>query len=306
VPEQRRLVLAINPSASFGRARDAGPRVLELLRAAGHEVHPLVAPNYELLTERAAEALGEGADALVVVGGDGMVHLGAGLVGGTTVPLGLVPVGTGNDLALTAGIPRHDVAGAVAHLLEALDRGPTAIDTGVAAWEEAGERRERRFVGAVSCGFDAFVNERANRMRRPKGAIRYQLALARELVGLRPIEYRIEWDGGVIEQAGVLVAVANNRSIGGGIAITPGASLTDGVLDLFLVEALSRGAFLRIYPRVANGTHLDDPRVTVLPATRVRVEATGVVGYADGERLGALPMDIRIEPASLRFLGAVG
>ncbi len=300
---QRRLVLAINPSASFGRASDAGSRALELLRAAGHDVHSLVAPSYELLAERAAEALADGADALVVVGGDGMLHLGAGLVGGTDVPLGLIPVGTGNDVALTAGIPRHDVDGAVAHLLDALDRGPTPIDTGIASWDDAGIRRERRFVGAVSCGFDAFVNERANRMRWPRGAARYQLALARELVGLRPIEYRIEWDGGVLEQAGVLVSIANNRSIGGGITIAPNASLTDGVFDLFLVEALSRAAFLRIYPRVSNGTHLDDPRVTVLHTTHARVEADGVVGYADGERLGALPVEVRIEPGSLRFLG---
>ncbi len=308
---QRRLVLAINPSASFGKASDAGPQAVELLRAAGHAVHPVVAPSYELLVERVRDALAEGADALVVVGGDGMVHLGAGLVGGTDTPLGLIPVGTGNDVALSAGIPRHDIAAAVGRLLDALDHGPVAIDTGIAAWtDEAGVLVERRFVGAVSCGFDAFVNERANRMRFPKGASRYQLALARELLALKPIEYRIEWDGGVIEQTGVLVAVANNRSIGGGIAITPNASMTDGWFDLFLVESLTRVEFLRIYPRVSSGTHLDDPRVTVLHTTHARValrqaQGPAITAYADGERLGPLPIDVRLEPASLRFLGVL-
>jgi len=306
VPERRRLLLAINPNASFGRASDAGPRAIELLRAAGHDVRPLVAPDYAVLAERTAEALADGPDALVVIGGDGMVHLGAGLVGGTGTPLGLIPVGTGNDFARGLGIARHDVPAAVAGLLAALEHAPTAIDTGVAGWtDERGTRVERRFVGAVSCGFDAFVNERANRMRRPKGPIRYQLALARELVGLRPIDYRIEWDGGVLEQTGILVSVANNRSIGGGITITPDASMTDGLLDLFVVEALSRSAFLRIYPRVASGTHLDDPRVTVLRTRQARIAAEGVVAYADGERLAPLPIDVRIEPGSLRFLGRV-
>lgn len=300
-----RLVVAINPNASFGKATDAGPRAVALLKAAGHEVHSLVAPTWDLLVERAREAIPAGPDALVVVGGDGMVHLGASLVGGTTVPLGLIPVGTGNDLAIAAGIPRHDVDAAVARLLAALEGEPAVIDTGIAEWDESGARRSRRFVGAVSCGFDALVNERANRLRRPKGASRYTVAIALELARLGPIDYRIEWDGGVLEQTGALVSVANNRSIGGGMLIAPEASMTDGLLDLFVVESLSRTAFLRLYPRVFKGTHVSDPRVTILRTRRARVVAEGLVAYADGERLGPLPVDVRIEPASLRFLGEV-
>lgn len=309
---QRRLLVAINPHASFGRARDAGPRTVELLAAAGHEVRPLVAPTWEILVERAREGLEAGADALVVIGGDGMVHLGAGLVGGTPVPLGLVPTGTGNDVAKGLGIPEHRVDDAVALLLDALEREPLVLDTGIAGWEEDGERRSRRFVGAVSCGFDAIVNERANRMRFPKGSSRYTLAIARELAALRPIRYRLAHDGGELELDGALVSVANNRSIGGGMRIVPGASMSDGMLDLFVVEALSRLAFLRLYPRVFGGTHVTDPRVRIIPTTGVRVDlrpdpsdparTSHVVAYADGERLGPLPVDVRIDPGSLRWL----
>lgn len=297
----RRLIVAINPSASFGRARDAGPRAVELLKAAGHDVRPLVAPNWELLVERAREEVEAGADALVVVGGDGMVHLGANLVGGTSIPLALLPTGTGNDLAKMLGIPEHDIDGAVAGLLAALDREPDVMDTAIASWDEAGERRERRFVGALSCGFDAIVNERANRMRRPKGASRYTIAILRELARLSPIPYRIEHDGGAIEIDGVLVSVANNRSLGGGMLIAPEASLTDGLLDLFIVEALSRITFLRIYPKVFRGEHVTDPHVQIIRTTRARVTAPGIIGYADGERLGPLPVDVEVAPASLRF-----
>ncbi|MBO9578719.1 MAG: diacylglycerol kinase, partial [Microbacteriaceae bacterium] len=218
---QRRLLVAINPNASFGRARDAGPRAVELLRAAGHEVRPLVAPTWQLLAERAREELQTGPDAFVVIGGDGMVHLGAGLVGGTPVPLALIPTGTGNDLAKTFSIPEHDVDAAVAGLVHALDGEPVTLDTGVARWDEGGERASRRFAGAVSAGFDSLVNERANRMRFPKGGSRYTFAILRELASLRPIPYRIEHDGGVLEVEAVLVSIANNRSIGGGMLIAP-------------------------------------------------------------------------------------
>ncbi|HWK19182.1 MAG TPA: diacylglycerol kinase family protein [Microbacteriaceae bacterium] len=318
MPEQRRLVVAINPNASFGKARDAGPRAVELLRAAGHEVRPLVAPTGTLLAERAREEVEAGADALVVVGGDGMVHLAANILAETDTPLGLIPTGTGNDLAKGLGLPEHSVEAAVEALLAALEREPIVLDTGIVEWGEAGARDSRRFVGAVSCGFDAIVNERANAMRHPKGQSRYTLAILRELVALRPIPYRIEFDGQVLELDGALVSVANNRSLGG-MLITPDASMTDGLLDLFVVRSLSRTAFLRIYPKVYRGEHVSDPRVQIIRASRIRVglrsdarsslrersEPTGIVGYADGERLGPLPVDVRVVPASLRCYAPV-
>jgi len=306
MPEPRRLVVAINPNASFGKAKDAGPRAVELLRAAGHEVRSLVAPTGQLLAERAREEVEAGADALVVVGGDGMVHLAANLLAETPTPLALIPTGTGNDLAKTLGIPEHSVDAAVDGLLRSLDGDPMVIDTGVVEWGDAAAPGSRRFVGAVSCGFDAIVNERANAMRHPKGQSRYTLAILRELLALRPIPYRIEHDGGSLELDGALVSVANNRSLGGGMRITPEASMTDGMLDLFVVRSLSRTAFLRIYPKVYRGEHVSDPHVRIIRTTGVRVSAPGMVAYADGERLGALPVDIRVVPASLRVYAPGG
>jgi len=300
-----RLVVAINPTASFGKARDAGAVAVESLRAAGHEVRSLVAPTWAVLADRAREELETGPDALVVVGGDGMVHLGAGLVAGTEVPLALIPTGTGNDLAINAGIPRHDVHAAVSSFLDALERGPSVVDTAIASWREGDRLVTRRVVGSVSCGFDAIVNERANHMRFPKGASRYTLAIVRELARLRPLEYRITHDGGVIEQRGILVSVANNRSLGGGMMIAPEASMVDGMLDLFLVDPLSRAEFLRIYPRVFAGTHVSDPRVHIIRTRNATVESDGIVAYADGERLGPLPIDVSVDAGSLRFYGRV-
>jgi diacylglycerol kinase (ATP) len=300
----KKLVVAINPSASFGASRDVGPAVVQTLRAMGHEVTSLTEPDFEQLLASARAAVKKRPDALVVVGGDGMVNLGTNLVAGTRVPLGLVPSGTGNDMARGLGIPHDDTEAAIRSLDSALAAGPRTIDAGRISWtdEVTGERGERWFACALSAGFDAIVNERANEMRHPKGPSRYIVALLAELVRLKPIAYRVVLDGKVIETSAVLVALGNSVSLGGGMKITPDAKLDDGLLDVLLVKPLSRFAFLRIFPRVFEGTHVTDPRVRIERAKRVRIEAEGIVAYGDGERIAALPIDVEVVPGALRVL----
>jgi diacylglycerol kinase (ATP) len=295
----KRVVVAINPEASFGRSRAVGPAVVHTLRAAGHEVTSLTEPDFEQLHSSAAAAIAAKPDALVVVGGDGMVNLGVNLVAGTAVPLGIVPSGTGNDMARGLGIPVGDAEAAIDLLLEAMGRPPRIID---AARVTCPDGSTSWYACVLSAGFDAIVNERANLMRWPRGRQRYNLALLRELAALKPIHYRLELDGISSETDAVLVAVANNTSLGGGMLVTPDALLDDGLLDVFVVQPLSRTAFLRIFPRVFRGTHVTDPRVSISRARRIRIDAEGVVAYADGERVAALPLEIEVRPGALRVL----
>lgn len=294
----RRVVVAINPNASFGRGREVGPAVVTTLRALGHEVTSLIEPDFAQLLDATREAMRDKPDALVVVGGDGMVNLGVTALEGTKVPLGLVPSGTGNDVARGLSIPIDDTEAAITHLTAALQRPPRVIDAGTIRFEGG----RARFGCILSAGFDALVNERANRMTRPRGRSRYTLALLVELAKLRPIEYTLTLDGVVHTERAMLVAVANNLSFGGGMKVAPDASLDDGLFDVVLVRPLGRLAFLRIYPRVFAGTHVTDSRVVVHRAASVRVEAEGVVAYADGERIAPLPVDIEMDARSLRVL----
>lgn len=296
---RRRVVLAVNPSASFGRHPEAGERVEVRLSAAGHRVSRVVAADVGALEVETRRAVAEGADVLVVVGGDGMVHLGAGIVAGTGLPLGIVPTGTGNDFARGLGLVTGDVDAAVECLIGALQRPPRTVDAGLARIEG----REVWFAGVLSAGFDARVNERANRMRRPRGASRYVLALLRELAALRPIRYAVSFDGGPPQKTdAVLLAVANNSSLGGGMRIAPGADLCDGALDVVVVRPLGRLRFLRLFPRVFRGTHVELPQVETTRARSVVIDAESVVAYADGERLGRLPVEIAMVPQALRVL----
>ncbi|MGN7800851.1 diacylglycerol kinase family protein [Leifsonia sp. 22587] len=294
----RAVVVAVNPMASFGHRREVGPRVVERLRAAGHRVVAMDEANIELLRRETAAVLREGADALVVVGGDGMANLGIDLVAETGMPLGIVPSGTGNDLADGLGIPIDDTEAAIDRLLAALEGEPRVIDAGTIRHGEL----TTWFGCVVSAGFDATVNERANLMTRPRGRSRYVVALLRELATLKARAYRIHADGRTIEVRAMLVSVANNRSLGGGMRIVPDADLADGRLDLFIVERMSRLRFLRMFPKVFRGEHTDLPEVTILPVTSVRIEAADVIAYADGERIGPLPIEVTVVPGALRVL----
>lgn len=294
-----RIVVAINPTASFGKGRAVGPAVVQSLRGAGHDVSALTEPTYAELFEQAKKAIATKPDAFVVVGGDGMVCLATNLLVGSKVPLGIVPSGTGNDMARGLGIPLGNSEAAIEALLSALQLPPRIIDTGRIR-HPGGE--ETRFSCVVSAGFDAVANERANQMRWPKGKSRYNLAILRELAVLTPLHYRLTLDGVPLETDGMLVSVANNTSFGGGMLVTPDALLDDGLFDVLVVQPLSRLAFLRIFPRVFKGTHVSDPRVKIYRARSIRIEADAVVAYADGERVGPLPIDIDVVPGSLRVL----
>lgn len=303
-PKSLRLVVAINPTASFGKGREVGPAVVQTLRALGHEVTSLTEPDFEQLQEAGRKAIANKPDALIVVGGDGMVNLGTNLVVGTRVPLGIVPSGTGNDMARGMGIPHDNTEAAIEHLVAALAKPARTIDAGRITYTDAqGDELVRWFACMVSAGFDSVVNERANRMDYPKGPSRYTLALVLELVALKPIPYRLVLDGVPLDTRAMLVSVGNNVSLGGGMKVTPDALVDDGLLDVLVVRPLGRLEFMRIFPRVFKGTHVTDPRVTIHRVRRVRIESEVAIAYADGERIGALPIEVEVMPGALRLLG---
>jgi diacylglycerol kinase (ATP) len=298
----KRIVVAINPSASFGSRGEAGPRVVEALLADGHDVMALTEVDFVSLRDavaRAVDARGESpADALVVVGGDGMVSLAVNLLAETGVPFGIIPSGTGNDMARGLGIPLGSVDDALALLRRSFGRPARAIDAGRIHHADG----VTWFGCVLSAGFDALVNERANGMRWPRGASRYVIALLAELATLRARRYELVIDGVAFTERASLIAVANNRSLGGGMMVTPNAIIDDGLLDLFRVSPLTRLRFLRLFPKVFSGSHTDLSVVDISRVSRVRIDAPDVIAYADGERVGPLPVEVDVVPGALRIL----
>lgn len=310
------LGLLVNPSSGGGRGAAVGRATGDRLRELGHQVQVLTAADAagaRALVRAATAVRGDDAlDALVVIGGDGAVHLGVDAVAGTSLPLGVIPAGTGNDVARCLGLPL-DAVSAVETLDACLRLGlrhdVDAIRVSRSGTGGAGDGGSSWVAGVVAAGFDAVVNERANRMRWPRGRARYNLAIARELPTFRPVPYSLVLDGVPWDTEGLLVAVANTATYGGAMRIAPDASPSDGLLDVVVVGPVGLARFARLFPRVYAGTHVDVDAVQVRRARTVEVAVDQggarprpIVAYGDGERLGPVPLTFRAEPGALSVL----
>jgi diacylglycerol kinase (ATP) len=226
-------------------------------------------------------------EGVVAVGGDGLVHLVLQHVANTSIPLAAIPAGTGNDFCRTLGWPLVDVEQILHRVFEG---PPSRVDLGIVDGE---------WFGAIlSTGFDSMVNERANAMKWPKGPSKYNLAIILELLGFKPRNYEIEIDGQKFSTKALLIAIGNGRSYGGGMKVCPDADLTDDLLDVMILTPISKLAFLRVFPTVYAGTHIKHPAVKILRGKRVRVNSDAVA-YADGERVGPLPVQAESVPSAL-------
>lgn len=294
-------LIVVNPTAGGGHARRLLPRLEAAARAGGHAL---------AVTGRAGDAerlAAAGTHARVVaVGGDGTVQevvngLAAGEPG---ITLGVVPAGSGNDLARSLGLPRAvDAALAVA-----LGAAARAIDVAEAT---DGDGRLRRFAAAGGTGFDAQV---AHAMARPRaawqrGRVGYLLATLDELRRYHNSTLHLAWEDGhgmrsTTDLDSLFVAFANGAYYGGGMRIAPDAALDDGLLDLCIVGDISRAAALRQLPGIYRGRHTRHPAVRMARAHRLRIEGEGAPVHLDGEPFGRLPLDVVVRPSALQVAAA--
>lgn len=295
--------MVVHPASGVGRAGRIAGTVAERLRGVVDDLVIVAASTVEESRRLMDQAHGVTLDLLVVVGGDGSAHQGVQFCAETGVALAVVPAGTGNDLARTLGAPK-DPLEATDALIAAIRAGqPTKIDLGRVAggpW----------FAGVLCAGFDSAVNERANRMRWPAGPRRYDLAILAELARLRSGRLTVVEDSGRAELDATQIAIGNIPYYGGGVPICPSADPTDGLFDITLVGRAGRLDLLKMLPGLRTGRHVEHPLVTTSRAREVRIGgedggANGWVAYADGERIGPLPVEVSCVPGALTIFGTV-
>ena len=292
----KRVGLVVNPTAGKNRGMALGLEVAQRMRAAGHEVLDLSDETYAAARDRALGAIAQGLDVLAVVGGDGMVHLGVELAAETKTTLAIIAAGTGNDVARGLGLPVHDPVRAADLVTTGLPRTIDAVRHvdahGIRHW----------YVGVLGAGFDSLVNERANTWPWPKGQMRYNLAILRELPLFRAIPYVVTVDGVRHDTKAMLVVVGNGPSYGGGMQVLPDARFDDGLLDVLLLHEISTIEFLKVFPKVFKGGHVGHPAVEIIRGRSATLEASGIVAYADGERFAPLPLTVEVVPGAVTVL----
>ena len=281
-----RLALIANPKAGRNRGLVAAQAAEAEFRQAGWEVTTKLTGAAGDATRLARSAALEGFEAVFACGGDGTLSEVVNGLLDTGVPAGIVPAGTGNDFARTIGLSR-EARLAAAQLAQGRAASIDLLE--INGGELFG-------INVLGVGFDARVCQRIN--RRPRllgGTTAYLLAVAQELLTYRPTEIKLRVDGEEWEGRALLVAVANAVSYGGGMKIAPQARIDDGLLDVVVVQHLSRLNFVRSFPQVMKGTHLAHPAVRAWQGREVEI-ATGEPSpvLVDGDLRAETPLRVRV------------
>lgn len=295
-----RLVVVVNPAAGGGRAGALWERLVrdapELAAA-----RRIVAGDADACVRELDAELAGDAEAVVAVGGDGTAHLVVNrlLASGTAgrVAFGLIPAGTGSDLARCLGLPRRPLDG----WRRLRDATPRPIDA-LEVTTDAGARRY--VVNVASAGVSGAVDERVNAIAN-RGRFTFLRETLAALWQYEPVPCRVLADGEELYDGGFfVVAVANGRSFGRGMRIAPRASLDDGLADVVLVPPLPFWQVPLRMPRLLAGSHLELNVVRFTRARTVRLEPHGAMPPfdVDGEVLPSGPATIRVLPGALRIL----
>jgi YegS/Rv2252/BmrU family lipid kinase len=288
------ICLIVNPSAGGGKAGRVLAGVLVALEGHGLRVRSELTRDLAHARELAREACVAG-ETVVCLSGDGMVGAVADVLREFPAALlGVLPGGRGNDLARVLGIPADPI------------KACAIVAAGFSRKLDLGEVNGKAFVGIASAGFDSEANRIANEAPAWLGGLVYAYGALRALLFWRPARFQIELDppGELHSFSGYTVGACNSKTYGGGMRAAPDALLDDGLLDVVVLESVSKLRFLtKILPKVFSGAHVREPSVKVFRAREIAVSADRpFTMYADGDPIGELPLRVRTIGAAVHVL----
>lgn len=286
-------LIILNPSSAMGSTLKAREKIESEFKRLGI--------GYDLYTTKSAQDIFDITKKnlhayrnFVAVGGDGTAHYVANALAGTDRNLGIIPTGSGNDVCANMKIPRD--IGACCRVLK---QGKTKrIDMGLINDTDY-------YLGVAGSGFDSEVNDLANKTRFPlKGASKYKYAVYSTLVTFRSREFLVTFENRQKKFFGMMVAVTNLPSYGGGMIITPGSDPMDGQLDACFIKRMTKAHFIRLFPTVYKGTHISDPSVELMKTKKIKIESPNYPFsvFADGEYICKLPAEFKVKPGILNVL----
>ncbi len=296
------LLIIYNPQAGNGRARSLLPEVKNYLKAKQIKAEILLTNSSGHATDIVAKTKLHKYSAVIASGGDGTLFE---VVNGyfknkqdNKPPIGLIPNGTGNAFMKELGLQKSDWRKAIDIIVE---KNSQLIDVA----KFTCELEERYFINMLGMGFVTQVAE-ASIPIKWLGNAAYTIATLFKLINLRAQQYEIEVDGQVLLREGVFVEVGNSRYTGTKFLMAPKAKLYDGLLDVVILNKISRLRLLRLFTSIYDGSHVQYPEVEYIQAKKIKViEQYPKALIPDGELMGHTPVSIECMPKALSFLWPV-
>lgn len=285
-PPARRALLLVNRNAGNGGI-DLG-RVESVLRAGGLrvETHGFAKKHgmADVIRERAGAA-----DCIVIGGGDGTLGTVAPAVLASGLPLGILPLGTANDLAHTLGIGGDPVAAA------------GVIVDGAVRRLDLGEANGHLFWNVASIGFSADLAETVpTALKKRWGVLAYAAMALPRLAGIRPFSAELLHDGRVERVRTIQVAVGNGRRHGGGMVVSAAAEPDDGLLHAYSLEVRHGWRLLGLLPALRRGDQGNRRDVRSFACTELEVRTPDPMPVnADGGIATATPVRVRVHPRAV-------
>ena len=291
------IKLILNPYAGRWKAKENIERLQTMFAQLGQAVDLTVTEAPEQGIVVAKEAAEAGYEKVVACGGDSTIsEVVNGLLQAArdeqAGDLGIIPLGTANDLADILEIPRD------------LKRACQKIVDGQTRVIDVARVNDRFFGNNSAVGLEPVVTVEAEKIQKIRGSIRYIVAALRAIAKGPSWNARIQWDGGSYEGPVVLVSVGNSPRTGGSFWMTPEALLDDGKLDFVFATPVSRLKLLRLLPMTFSGKHIGHSAVTYLQTTSLQITMDPTPLQADGEILSheATEINFKILPAKLRVI----
>ncbi len=286
-------LIILNPASAMGKTLGAKPRIEAEFKNLGIDYDLHITSSAQDIFDTAKNNI-EDYTNFIAVGGDGTAHYVANAIAGTSKNLGIIPGGSGNDVSSNLGIPRD-----IASCCRIIKDGRTKrIDLGLI-------NGKHYYLGVAGSGFDSQVNDLANKTRFPiRGASKYKYAVYSTLITFRSKKFWLSYEDTQRKVYGMMVAVTNLPSYGGGMKITPGSDPTDGLLDTCIIKRMTKAHFIKLFPSVYEGKHISDPHVELLKVKKITVDCPSYPFsvFADGEYISKLPAEFVVKPSVLNLI----
>jgi YegS/Rv2252/BmrU family lipid kinase len=288
-----KTLIFINPASAGGKAIASREEISSELDRLGVEYDIHITNSLEDLVGTARKGLNSDYSNFIAVGGDGTLHHMVNVLAGSDKNLGIIPMGSGNDIAANLGIP-SDIK-KCCRIIKQQNIGK--LDLGLI-------NDKHYYLCIAGSGFDSEVNDLANNTKYPiKGPSKYTYSVYKTLLTFSSKEFTVTSGGDKRNIYGMMIACANLSSYGGGMKIAPDASPLDGLFDICIIKKMSKLHFIKVFPKVFEGKHTDDPCVEIFRTSELKLESNYDFSvFADGEYICKLPAVFKIAPGKLNFL----